>query len=80
MTSKGGKGAADRVAYVLAKTAFLFGLLAWSYVVAIQLTHPRLLYGPLTEWLWIRLDYFGEVAFIMSIVAYLILKFWETEK
>ena len=53
---------------------------AWSYVVALQLAYPYLLCGPLTEWAPIRLDYFGETAFVLSIIAYFVLKFWEKRK
>jgi hypothetical protein len=38
----------------------------WLYVVTMQLFHPESLYWPLATWLPIRLDYFGEAAFILS--------------
>jgi len=34
----------------------------------------------LKVWVPIRLDYFGEAAFILSMTAYFLLKFWETKK
>jgi hypothetical protein len=37
-------------------------------------------YDQLAEWIPIGLDYFGEAAFILSMVAYFLLKFWETRK
>ena len=70
----------NRVAYALPKTTFLFGLLAWTYVVAMQLRSFHIVYGPLAMWLPIRLDYFGEAAFLLSMLAYFLLKFWETKK
>jgi hypothetical protein len=57
------------IALALARTVFLFGLLTWGYVVAIQLRHTRSVYDVLTEWMPIRLDYFGEAAFILSVAA-----------
>jgi hypothetical protein len=70
----------NRVAYAFARTVFLFGLLTWGYVVAMQLRSPRLVYNTLAEWLPIRMDYVGEAGFILSIAAYFLLKFWETKK
>jgi hypothetical protein len=36
-----------------------------------------MVHNPLGEWLPTRLDYFGEAAFVLSIVGYYMLKFWE---
>jgi hypothetical protein len=71
-----------RVVLALARTAFLFGLLAWGYVIAVQLREYPMwsVYDVLAEWMPIRLDYFGEAAFILSVAAYFLLKFWETKK
>lgn len=71
---------ADRIAYAFLKAMFLFGLLAWVYVAAMQLRDFKIVYTPLAVWLPVRLDYFGEAAFILSVVAYFLLKFWETKK
>ena len=70
----------DRIAYAFLKTLFLFGLLTWGYVVAMQLRDTQLVYNTLTEWVPIRMDYFGEATFILSMVAYFLLKFWENKK
>jgi hypothetical protein len=70
----------DRIAYAFLRTLFLFGLVAWGYVAAMQLRNFHLVYRPLAEWVPIRLDYFGEASFILSMVAYFLLKFWETKK
>jgi hypothetical protein len=59
---------------------FLFGLVAWGYVAAIQLRDVDTVYKPLAVWVPIRLDCFGEAAFVLSMVAYFLLKFWETKK
>ena len=69
-----------RVVLALARTAFLFGLLTWGYVVAMQLRHSRYVYDTLAEWVPIRMDYIGEAAFILSMIAYFLLQLWETKK
>lgn len=69
-----------RIALALARTTFLFGILVWGYVIAMQLKDADLVYAAVAQWLPIRLDYFGEAAFIMSAVAYFLLKFWETKE
>jgi hypothetical protein len=70
----------NRIARALARTVFLFGLLVWGYVIAMQLRNTHLVYNTLAEWIPIRMDYVGETAFILSMVAYFLLKFWETKK
>ena len=45
-----------------------------------QLRGPDSVYDVLALWAPIRLDYFGEAAFILSMVTYFLLKFWETKK
>lgn len=69
-----------RIVLALARTMVLFGLLIWSYVVAMQLKETRLVYYSLAKWIPIRMDYVGEAAFILSMAAYFLLKFWETTK
>jgi hypothetical protein len=71
---------AERIAFAFLRTMFLFGLVAWGYVAAIQLRDTQLVYNTLAEWVPIRLDYFGEAAFVPSMVAYFLLKFWEPKK
>jgi hypothetical protein len=63
-----------------ALTAFLFGLLVWVYVVAIQITHPEWLYEPFShvgvfpfDW---RLDEVGMFAFGVSAVGFL---WWQVQ-
>lgn len=68
-----------RVALALARTTFLFGLTLWGYVVAMQLGDADSVYTPVAQWVPIRLDYLGEAAFVLSMVAYFLLKFWETK-
>jgi len=54
----------------LALTMFVFGLLTWAYVVAIQITHPDWLSSPLAHYdvppfNW-RLDDVGMIAFAVA--------------
>jgi hypothetical protein len=69
-----------RIVIALARTVFLFGLVTWGYVVAMQLRDLASVYDVLALWMPIRMDYLGETAFIVSIIAYFLLKFWETKK
>jgi len=50
----------------------------WLYVVAMQLFHPESLYWPLATWMPIRLDYFGEAAFICSFLMATAVTMWNT--
>jgi hypothetical protein len=59
-------------------TVFLFGLLAWLYVILIQVTHPTYLHEPLTHIdifpLNVRVDVAGIVAFLLSAISFF---FWQ---
>ena len=46
--------------------AFSIGI--WVYVVAFQVANPMSPYWLVAPWLPIRMDYFGEIAFIFSFV------------
>jgi hypothetical protein len=80
MNTDRNENTSKRIVLALARTVFLFGLLMWGYVVAMQLRHLEEVYDQLAEWVPIRLDYLGEAAFILSMVACFLLKFWETKK
>ena len=43
-----------------------YAVAVWLYVIAMQLRYPDSVYWSLAVWLPIRLDYFGEAAFILS--------------
>jgi hypothetical protein len=62
----------------LLSTLFLFGLLTWLYVIAVQLAYPEWLDEPLTHIdifpLNLRVDVTGMVAFVVSAVAYFFLQ------
>jgi len=48
--------------------AWGYAFAVWLYVVAMQLLNPESLYWPIATWLPIRLDYFGEAAFVFSFI------------
>jgi hypothetical protein len=62
----------------LLSTIFLFGLLTWLYVIAVQLTHPGWITGPLTHInifpLNLRVDVTGIVAFVASALVFFLLQ------
>jgi hypothetical protein len=56
---------------VFAQTIFFFGLLGWVYGVAIQFTYMDLLPYPLSHLtLWLRLDTFTILCFILSAAGF----------
>ncbi|HML02440.1 MAG TPA: hypothetical protein VK487_03595 [Candidatus Bathyarchaeia archaeon] len=58
---------------VVGEMLFLYGLLGWMYGVLVQLTHPRLLPSGLSHLiLWIRVDTFAVISFILSVIGFLI--------
>lgn len=48
--------------------AWGYSFAVWLYVIAMQLFYPQSIYWPLATWLPIRLDYFGEGAFVFSFI------------
>lgn len=56
----------------MAQTAFVFGLLGWVYIVAMQIARLESAYWNLAWWLPLRLDYFGEICFIASAIGFLV--------
>jgi hypothetical protein len=50
----------------------------WLYVVAMQLFYPESIYWPLATWFPIRLDYFGEAAFVFSFIVATAVTMWDT--
>jgi len=64
----------------VSQTLFVFGLLVWAYVVAIQITHPEWLHMPLTHYdippFNVTVDDAGIVAFALSAVGFLL---WRSE-
>jgi hypothetical protein len=62
---------------------FVFGLLVWVYVVAVQITHPEWLYEqfshvefPPFNW---RLDEVGMIAFAVSAFGFFVWQLEETD-
>jgi len=64
------------VVRALSLTLFLFGLLTWLYVTAIQITHPKFLPAHLSHIqifpLNLRVDVVGIVGFIVSGVSFFV--------
>jgi hypothetical protein len=60
------------VVKVVGELLFLYGLLGWIYGVLVQVTHPHLLPTALSHLiLWIRVDTFAILSFILSVVGFL---------
>ena len=47
---------------------WMYSFAIWVYVVAFQIVNPMSPYWPVAWWLPIRMDYFGEIAFMLSFV------------
>ncbi len=47
---------------------WLYSLIVWLYVIAMQLRYPESPYWPLAQWVPVRMDYLGEVAFFLSFI------------
>ena len=65
-------------------TMFVFGLLAWLYAVAVQITHPSWLLGPLTHYEvlpfnW-RVDDIGILSFAIAAFGFLAWRLGTPEK
>ncbi|MCD6547617.1 MAG: hypothetical protein J7K22_03635 [Nanoarchaeota archaeon] len=66
-----------QVVIAISKTGFLFGLLVWLYVIAMQIAHPESVNWTFVYWLPIRMDFVGEIAFVISFLGFLI---WQLKK
>ncbi len=55
-----------------------YAFAVWLYVVSMQLFYPKSLYWPVATWLPIRLDYFGEAAFVFSFIMATGVTMWNT--
>ena len=69
----------DRVSRLCLVGCF-YGLLMWGYTVAMQLRDERTIYYALAWWLPIRLDYFGEIGFVVSFLFAMVLALRHEEK
>ena len=58
----------------ITETALIYGLTTWLYVVLIEVTHPKWIYDPLSVWCPLRVDYFGEIGFVIFIISFFILR------
>ena len=69
--NKGFPNLGTTVVKVLGEVLFVYGLLGWIYGVAIQQTHPGWLSEGLSHLtIWIRVDTFAIVSFLLSIVGF----------
>lgn len=58
---------------VVGEALFLYGLLGWIYGVLVQITRPEWLPTGLSHLtLWIRVDTFAVLSFILSIIGFFI--------
>ncbi|MCD6575662.1 MAG: hypothetical protein J7K73_00710 [Nanoarchaeota archaeon] len=62
----------NKLVITASKTAFLFGLLIWLYVIAMQIAHPESVSWTFVYWLPIRMDFVGEVAFVILLVGFFV--------
>jgi len=60
-----------------AKTAFVFGGVTWLYVIAMQMIRPESVNWTVVYWTPITMDFFGEIAFIVSLIGFFI---WQRYK
>jgi hypothetical protein len=62
-----------RITNVIALTVALYGFAAWAYVAAVALVLPNTLPWQLTHLAkWPRTDTFGEVSFVVSLLAFVV--------
>ena len=59
----------------IVETSLVFSLLVWLYVIAMQIAHPESVSWTFTYWLRVRMDYIGEIAFIISIISFFVLRY-----
>ncbi len=64
-----------KIVKVAAQTGFVFGLLGWLYVIAMQIAHPESVTWTLVWWSSLRLDQFGEFCFVVAIAAFFVWRF-----
>ena len=68
----------NRIILALAETAFVFGLVLFLYVAVIGIVHPEWLPGAISHHQWtafIRLDNVGMVAFVVSLLGFLVSRY-----
>jgi len=47
---------------------WVYSLIVWLYVIAMQLRYPESPYWAFAQWLPVRMDYLGELAFFFSFI------------
>lgn len=61
----------EKLIKVISKTGFIFGLLVWFYVIALQIAHPSSVTWTFTRWLRVRNDYVAEFSFVVSLISFI---------
>ena len=59
---------------------WIYSLIVWLYVIAMQLRYPESPYWPLAQWVPVRMDYLGEVAFFLSFIFGILVISWTTRQ
>ena len=57
-----------------------YSLIVWLYVIAMQLRYPESPYWPFAQWIPIRMDYLGELAFFFSFILGIFAIGWSTRQ
>ena len=57
------------------KTAFVFGMLVWIYIITMQIAHPESVGWTFAYWLRIRMDIVGEISFLISLAGFFVWQF-----
>jgi len=58
------------------ETVFFFSFTIFLYVIAMQIAHPESVNWTAFYWTqWLRMDMFGEIAFILAIVSFFLLRY-----
>ena len=65
-----------RVAIIL----WLYSLIVWLYVIAMQLRYPDSPYWIFARWIPVRMDYIGEAAFFLSFILGIFVINWTSRQ
>ena len=59
---------------------WLYSLLVWLYVIAMQLRYPDSPHMAFAQWIPVRMDYLGEAAFFLSLILGIFVINWTTRQ
>ena len=58
------------------ETVLVFSLIIFLYVIAMQIAHPESVSWTAFYWTqWLKMDMFGEIAFLLAVFSFLILRY-----